>query len=409
MARFGFAGDGDGRTEGSTARAASSSCSQRLPRPVLRGAEGGGSSAVPRSLRAGGRYASGRELNTIAVLSRSMDRISKLAGTTMDVAGTLTEKTKALSQEAVERTGTIVEKTGGAFADAKDAVQRVEARADEAILSSMDRIRTASRPRSDSPGSGGESNDITEQSEYSPPLIVEAERGRIGGGLARFTGEALGAATSVGRSSMSMLRHEPPADPEPDIAASGGYSTRSWTSRAADANTPLDRGQGRTDPDIEPTHSPPGAAANKRKGVWWKGPRRDGDSESSVRRQPLDDDEEEFGERKGLLSGVGDVSGRVASATAQKARAAGQKVGLVDKPPETLIEQVQSELPSLKKKTRVKSFAVCFTLGCCLMMLSTVFIPTIALAPCVALLTQPDTHTGKSGQCVLCSVGSNGT
>ncbi len=323
-----------------------------------------------------------------------MDRISKLAGSTLDVAGTLTEKTKALSQEAVERTGTIVERTGGAIAEAKGAVQRVEALADEAILNSMDRIRTSSRARSDSPGSGGESNDITEQMEYSPPVVVEAERGRSGGGLARFTGEALEAATSVGRSSMSMLRREPSPEPAPDTAASGGYSTRSWSSRAADADAPLDRELGRTDPDIEPTHSPPAGTANMKKGAWWKGKR--GDEEAGLReqRQQLDEDEDEFGERKGLLSGVGEVSGRVANATAQKARAAGQKVGLVEKPPETLLEQVQSELPSLKKKTRVKSFAVCFTLGCCLMMLSTVFIPTIALAPCEPQLTQPEiTHS----------------
>lgn len=311
-----------------------------------------------------------------------MDRISKLAETTLDVAGTLTERTKALSQEAVDRTGTLVERTGGAFAEAKGAVQRVEARADEAILSSMSRIRTATRVRSDSPGSGGESSDITEQAEFSPSVVVEAERGRSGGGLARFTGEALEAATSVGRSSMSMLRREPSPEPAPDTATSGGYSTQSWGSRAAVADAPLDRVRGRTDPDIEPTHSPP---ANMKKGAWWKGKR--GDEEAG--RNP-DDDEDEFGEKKGLLSGVGEISGRVANATAEKARAAGQKVGLVEKPPETLLEQVQSELPSLKKKTRVKCFAVCFSLGCCLMMLSTVFIPTIALAPCEPQLTQPD-------------------
>lgn len=311
-----------------------------------------------------------------------MDRISKFA----EVAGTLSEKTKALSHEAVERTGNIVERTGGALAEAKGAVQRVEARADEVILSSMDRFKTSSKTsrsaRSDSPGSGGESSDITEQPEYSP-VVVEAERGR-GSGLARFTGEAFEAATSVGRSSMSMLRREPSPDPVPSTAASGGYSTRSWGSRAAEADAPVDNKRGRTDPDIEPTHSPPAAAgaANAKSAAWWKGKRGGEETGPAKQRPSPDEDEDEFGERKGLLSGVGDVTGRVANATAQKARAAGQKVGLVEKPPETLLEQVQSELPSLKKKTRVKSFAVCFTLGCCLMMLSTVFIPTIALAPC---------------------------
>jgi hypothetical protein len=312
----------------------------------------------------------------------AMDRIAKLAGTTMEVAGTLTEKTKALSQEAINQTGTIVERTGGALAEAKDVVQRVEARADEAILTSMDRIGglRGSTSRSDSPGSGGESNDITEQPAYSPPT-VEAERGGErggggGGGLSRFTGEALEAATSVGRTSMSMLRREPAPEPAPEPAA-GGYSTRSWSDRAAEADAPLGGRGSRTDPDIEPAHSPP-SDRSKKKGTWWKGGR--GDDEPDLEQQQ-EDMEDEYGERKGLLSGVGDVSGRVANATAQKARAAGQKVGLVEKPPETLLEQVQSELPSLKKKTRVKSFALCFSLGCCLMMFSTVFIPTIMVAP----------------------------
>lgn len=304
-----------------------------------------------------------------------MDRISKLAGTTKDVAGTLTEKTKALSQGAVER-------TGGALADAKGVVHRVEARADEAILSSIDRIRTTSRTRSESPQSADESDDITEQPEYSPPVVAAGERtrGRAGRGLARFTGEALEAATSVGRSSMSMLRREP----TPDTADSGGYSTQSWGSRAAEADAPVVRDSARTDPDIEPTHLEPSGQANKNQSAWWKGKRGGGENEPKVQQQgqqSLDEDEEECGERKGLLSGVGGVGGRMANATKERARAAGQKVGLVEKPPETLMEQVHSELPSLKKKTRVKSFAVCFTLGCCLMMLSTLFIPTIVVAP----------------------------
>ena len=45
------------------------------------------------------------------------------------------------------------------------------------------------------------------------------------------------------------------------------------------------------------------------------------------------------------------------------------------------MEQVQAELPSLKRKTRLKGFVGCFSIGCCLMMLSTIFIPTIMIAP----------------------------
>ena len=315
-----------------------------------------------------------------------MDRIAKLAGTTLDVATTLAEQTKDLSMEAIER-------TGGALAEAKEYTKDVEARADAAILTSMDRVglRGSAARDGSSQGSGGESNDITEQGEplgrqYSPPVVESELRSsfaRFGGGLASAT-EAAG---DLGRTSMSMLRREP--SPEPPPAASGGYSTRSWSSRAADADVPLDGGGGRRGShsdgmDLpEPTNSPPrgSAAGGAVPKSWWK-PK--GEPEPEM--EPAGDEEdEEFGERKGLLSGVGDSVSGLGSAAADKARAAGQKIGVVEKPPATLLEQVQSELPSLKKKTRVKGFAACFSMGCCLMMISTLFIPTMMINPCVHL------------------------
>ena len=348
-----------------------------------------------------------------------MDRIAKLAATTMDVTATLAEKTKDLSMEAVER-------TGGALAEAKEYSKEVEARADAAILTAADKVGLrGSMARDDSsPGSGGESNDITEQGgeqggqQYSPPVVESEARSsfaRFGGGLASAT-EAAG---DLGRTSMSMLRREP--SPEPPPAASGGYSTRSWSSRAADADAPLGGGGGggsggRRDShsdgmDLpEPTNSPPrgGGGGQEKPKAWWK-PK--GEPEPEM--EPAGDEEdEEYGERKGLLSGVGDSVSGLGSAAAGKARAAGQKIGVVEKPPETLLEQVQSELPSLKKKTRVKGFAACFSMGCCLMMLSTIFIPTMMLNPGpfartysagnLAMLTGTFCIVGPRRQCKSC-------
>jgi hypothetical protein len=125
----------------------------------------------------------------------------------------------------------------------------------------------------------------------------------------------------------------------------------------------------------------------------WKGARRalkrqpgerSGGSASSSGLSEEDDDDDgahESEEDTGLLSGVSAL-GRSAIEKGKKAgKAAGQRVGVVEKEPETLMDQVTAELPSLKRKTRVKAFGLCCTVGCCLMTLSIAFVPTIMVAP----------------------------
>ena len=273
-----------------------------------------------------------------------------------------------------EGVAVIGEKTGDSLGSVREAVARVEERADSAILSAVGdgdervdrrlmgaaglrRSRSGGSERAESPSDSG---DITDQPDaYSPPQMADgaaeaASRSDDEGArrdestlerLSRVGRETTNAAGRVGSSGLSALKKLEEATTQATAQSFGGRvdepegepagPQRSWSSLKADADAPVGGRAKRTEVDIEPAEPEPEPEPPRGSGMSaLRSALRRGDDTGRAREEEEADDEDdvESGERKGLLTGM--ASSVVGSAT-EKAKKAGQKVGLVDKPPET--------------------------------------------------------------------------